>query len=230
MVQKQLLEILAKHGVEPIAAQGIRSIPTCTRRSCSSHRTSIPRGPSSPSISKGYKIRDRVLRPSKVAVSVKPGHEKASERMPTYDYICDSCGHEFEAYESIMAPPRTDCPECKLPKLRRKIGPGAAILFKGSGFYQTDYRSDSYKKAAQADKSSSEPAKANSNRRARATEARRLQLAWPDQERAGSRGEHQYRRQDQSMIRAVSDLLEGLRDRQARRPAVVPVLLDRAAA
>jgi putative FmdB family regulatory protein len=79
--------------------------------------------------------------------------------MPTYDYICDSCGHEFEAYESIMAPSRTDCPECKLPQLRRKIGPGAAILFKGSGFYQTDYRSDSYKKAEKADKSSSEPAK-----------------------------------------------------------------------
>ena len=76
--------------------------------------------------------------------------------MPTYDYICDSCGHEFEAYESIMAPPRTDCPECKLPKLRRKIGPGAAILFKGSGFYQTDYRSDSYKKAAEADKPATE--------------------------------------------------------------------------
>ena len=81
--------------------------------------------------------------------------------MPTYDYICDSCGHEFEAYESIKAPPRTECPECKLPKLRRKIGPGAAILFKGSGFYQTDYRSDSYKKAAEADKPSSEPAKSS---------------------------------------------------------------------
>ncbi|MGP0066375.1 MAG: FmdB family zinc ribbon protein [Isosphaeraceae bacterium] len=75
--------------------------------------------------------------------------------MPTYDYICDECGHEFEAYESIMAQPRTECPECKQLKLRRKIGPGAAILFKGSGFYQTDYRSDSYKKAAEADKSSS---------------------------------------------------------------------------
>jgi putative FmdB family regulatory protein len=75
--------------------------------------------------------------------------------MPTYDYICDECGHEFEAYESIMSQPRTDCPECKQLKLRRKIGPGAAILFKGSGFYQTDYRSDSYKKAAEADKSSS---------------------------------------------------------------------------
>ncbi len=73
--------------------------------------------------------------------------------MPTYDYVCDECGHEFEAFESITAPPRSDCPECKVPKLRRKIGPGAAILFKGSGFYQTDYRSESYKKAAKAEKS-----------------------------------------------------------------------------
>ena len=72
--------------------------------------------------------------------------------MPTYDYICDGCGHEFEAFESIKAEPQTDCPECKDQKLRRKIGPGAAILFKGSGFYQTDYRSESYKKAAKAEK------------------------------------------------------------------------------
>ena len=72
--------------------------------------------------------------------------------MPTYDYICDGCMHEFEAYESIKADPQTTCPECLETKLRRKIGAGAAILFKGSGFYQTDYRSDSYKKSAQADK------------------------------------------------------------------------------
>jgi putative FmdB family regulatory protein len=74
--------------------------------------------------------------------------------MPTYDYICDSCGHEFEAYESIKADPQTVCPECTETTLRRKIGAGAAILFKGSGFYQTDYRSESYKKGAAADKSS----------------------------------------------------------------------------
>ena len=72
--------------------------------------------------------------------------------MPTYDYICDGCKHEFEAFESIKADPQTLCPECRETKLRRKIGAGAAILFKGSGFYQTDYRSDSYKKSAQADK------------------------------------------------------------------------------
>jgi putative FmdB family regulatory protein len=80
--------------------------------------------------------------------------------MPTYDYVCDSCGHEFEAFEPITAEPRSDCPVCKNLQLRRKIGPGAAIIFKGSGFYQTDYRSDSYKKAAEAEKASSEPAKA----------------------------------------------------------------------
>jgi len=75
--------------------------------------------------------------------------------MPTYDYICDACGHEFEAFEPITSTAQTVCPACQEVKLRRKIGPGAAILFKGSGFYQTDYRSDSYKKAAKADTSSS---------------------------------------------------------------------------
>lgn len=75
--------------------------------------------------------------------------------MPTYDYVCDACGNEFEAFESIVSQPQTDCPQCKARKLRRKIGPGAAILFKGSGFYKTDYRSDSYKSAAKAEKSSS---------------------------------------------------------------------------
>jgi putative FmdB family regulatory protein len=82
--------------------------------------------------------------------------------MPTYDYICDDCGHEFEAYESIKADPQTVCPGCAKPRLRRKIGPGAAILFKGSGFYQTDYRSDSYKKSAAADKpAESKPAESS---------------------------------------------------------------------
>jgi putative FmdB family regulatory protein len=76
--------------------------------------------------------------------------------MPTYDYICDACQHEFEAFESIKADAQTICPTCHEVKLRRKIGAGAAILFKGSGFYQTDYRSESYKKGAEADKTASE--------------------------------------------------------------------------
>lgn len=74
--------------------------------------------------------------------------------MPTYDYECDACGHRFELFQSISADPEKKCPECKKLKLRRLIGTGAAVVFKGSGFYQTDYRSDSYKKSAAADSSS----------------------------------------------------------------------------
>jgi putative FmdB family regulatory protein len=72
--------------------------------------------------------------------------------MPTYDYVCDACEHAFELFQSIKDEPKRKCPECGKQKLRRLIGPGAAIVFKGSGFYKTDYRSDSYKKAAAADK------------------------------------------------------------------------------
>ena len=72
--------------------------------------------------------------------------------MPTYDYLCDGCGHEFELFQSITGPVRRKCPECGKLKLKRLIGTGGAVIFKGSGFYQTDYRSDSYKKAAEAEK------------------------------------------------------------------------------
>lgn len=71
--------------------------------------------------------------------------------MPHYDYKCDACDHEFELFQSITAKPQRKCPECGRMKLRRLIGPGAAIVFKGSGFYKTDYRSESYKKAAASD-------------------------------------------------------------------------------
>lgn len=76
--------------------------------------------------------------------------------MPTYDYECDACGHKLEEFQSIMADPLTTCPKCKKKKLRRLLGTGAALMFKGSGFYTTDYRSDGYKKRAEADKKSTE--------------------------------------------------------------------------
>jgi putative FmdB family regulatory protein len=77
--------------------------------------------------------------------------------MPTYDYECDACGHEFELFQPITATPQRECPECHKRKLRRLFGTGAAIVFKGSGFYQTDYRSESYRKgAAKAKKSTSD--------------------------------------------------------------------------
>jgi putative FmdB family regulatory protein len=72
--------------------------------------------------------------------------------MPTYDYSCDACEHSFEVFEPITAQPQKKCPKCKKSKLRRLFGAGAGLIFKGSGFYQTDYRSDGYKKAAEADK------------------------------------------------------------------------------
>ncbi len=74
--------------------------------------------------------------------------------MPTYDYVCEACEHTWEEFKPITSKPTKKCPECGKPKARRKIGPGAGIIFKGSGFYQTDYRSDSYKKAADADSKS----------------------------------------------------------------------------
>ncbi len=73
--------------------------------------------------------------------------------MPTYEYACENCGHEFEEFQSITARPLKKCPSCGKLKLKRLIGTGGGVIFKGSGFYQTDYRSESYKKAAQAEKS-----------------------------------------------------------------------------
>ncbi len=84
--------------------------------------------------------------------------------MPTYDYECKTCQHTWEEFQPITAKPLRKCPECGKSSAKRVIGPGAAILFRGSGFYQTDYRSDSYKKAAEADrKSSGEETKSESS-------------------------------------------------------------------
>jgi putative FmdB family regulatory protein len=76
--------------------------------------------------------------------------------MPTYDYECDACGHTFELFQGITEPVQKKCPNCGKLKLRRLFGTGAAVVFKGSGFYQTDYRSESYKKGAEKDKPASE--------------------------------------------------------------------------
>jgi len=71
--------------------------------------------------------------------------------MPTYEYVCDQCGHTFDEMQSFKDEPLKVCPKCHQETLRRLFGTGAAILFKGSGFYETDYRSESYKKGAKAE-------------------------------------------------------------------------------
>ncbi|HXG12335.1 MAG TPA: zinc ribbon domain-containing protein [Gemmataceae bacterium] len=83
--------------------------------------------------------------------------------MPTYEYQCDACSYNFDEFQSFSDPPLKTCPQCRRPKLRRVFGPGAGIIFKGSGFYQTDYRSESYKAAAKADQEAARSAEAGKN-------------------------------------------------------------------
>lgn len=85
--------------------------------------------------------------------------------MPTYEYLCDKCGHEFEMFQAISAKPLRVCPEDCCPRkkwgrgpVKRKISGGAGLLFKGTGFYITDYRSEGYKQAAKKDSSATKPA------------------------------------------------------------------------
>lgn len=72
--------------------------------------------------------------------------------MPTYDYTCSACGKAIEVFHSMSDNPRKKCPSCGKLKLVRQIGMGGGVIFKGSGFYETDYRSESYTKAAEKDK------------------------------------------------------------------------------
>jgi putative FmdB family regulatory protein len=71
--------------------------------------------------------------------------------MPTYEYKCSACGHAFERFHSMSAAPIKKCPECGRSKVKRLLGTGAGLIFKGSGFYITDYRSDASQQAAKSD-------------------------------------------------------------------------------
>ena len=79
--------------------------------------------------------------------------------MPTYEYKCSNCDHLMEVFQSITASPKKKCPECGKLKLQRLLGIGAGIIFKGAGFYETDYRSESDKKGAESEKKASEAKK-----------------------------------------------------------------------
>jgi putative FmdB family regulatory protein len=83
--------------------------------------------------------------------------------MPTYEYRCHACDNKWEEFQSIKAEPTKKCPKCKKAKAERIISAGGGILFKGTGFYQTDYRSESYKKGADAAKKASEGSSGSSD-------------------------------------------------------------------
>jgi putative FmdB family regulatory protein len=80
--------------------------------------------------------------------------------MPTYEYKCQACGHHFEKFQSIMAPAIRKCPKCGKNQAKRLIGTGSGLIFKGGGFYTTDYRSESYKSDAKSDSPPAAPAAA----------------------------------------------------------------------
>ncbi len=102
--------------------------------------------------------------------------------MPTYEYACSECGHQFDQFQSIKSDALKVCPKCGRRSLKRLIGTGGGVIFKGSGFYQTDYRSDAYKRAAEAETKSAEPAKSEVSKESSGSEA----PAKPAAESAGS--------------------------------------------
>jgi putative FmdB family regulatory protein len=120
--------------------------------------------------------------------------------MPTYDYRCSACDHQFEQFQSMKDKSLRTCPKCKKPKLERLIGTGGAIIFKGSGFYQTDYRSEGYKQAASADKpADSTPADAKSS------ESKPAEKAQPQAAPAASKTAAASERKPEKPAKAKSD-------------------------
>ena len=90
--------------------------------------------------------------------------------MPTYEYVCQKCEHRFERFQSIMAKPIRKCPNCGKASAHRLVSAGAGIIFKGSGFYETDYRSDSYKKGQESENKA--PSSGTTEKKSEATESK----------------------------------------------------------
>ena len=109
--------------------------------------------------------------------------------MPTYDYVCDACGHEFELFQSMTDRVKRKCPKCGKPRLKRLIGAGAGVIFKGSGFHETDYRSDSYKKAAEAEKKAAQGKTTKKDDKAAKSKAKSSDSSSSSQSTGGSQSE-----------------------------------------
>lgn len=100
--------------------------------------------------------------------------------MPTYGYMCEDCGYEFEQFQTITAKPLRTCPKCGKRQLKRLIGTGAGVIFKGSGFYQTDYRSESYKKAQESEKKTTDKDTTKKETDTKTKESKPTEKAKPD--------------------------------------------------
>ena len=103
--------------------------------------------------------------------------------MPTYEYKCANCNHMMEAFQSITANPLKKCPECGKMKLQRLLGTGAGLIFKGSGFYETDYRSESYKKGAESEKPKSDSSKTDTKKETKKADSKPAQKTTPKKEK-----------------------------------------------
>ena len=106
--------------------------------------------------------------------------------MPTYEYRCSACDNKWEEFQSIKAEPTKKCPKCRKAKAERIISAGGGIIFKGSGFYQTDYRSESYKKGAEAAKKASESSAATSSDSAKSDSGKSATKAAPASKKESS--------------------------------------------
>ena len=110
--------------------------------------------------------------------------------MPTYDYTCQACGKHLELFQSMSERPKRKCPACGALKLKRHIGTGAGFVFKGSGFYLTDYRSDSYKadeKQAKGESASGAGDSAGSKEKAKGQGASKSKDTKPAKEKASKK-------------------------------------------
>lgn len=105
--------------------------------------------------------------------------------MPTYDYVCDACGHEFEHFQSMTSAHLRKCPVCKKSKLRRLIGSGAGVIFKGGGFYETDYKKGRTSKGGGSADDAGAPAKSDDSSKSDAKPADTKATPSPDAKPAG---------------------------------------------
>jgi putative FmdB family regulatory protein len=100
--------------------------------------------------------------------------------MPTYEYLCENCDYEFERFQSITARPLRKCPECGKSTLKRLVGTGSGIIFKGSGFYQTDYRTESYKEGEKSEKKAVDTDTSKDNSKKKSDDSKSTDKTRPD--------------------------------------------------